>query len=429
MLKISRDDIPSDKLLTYDDPFLRLPIDKYMGKMGQHPNGPQTAIINALNNPKYRFVTAAISRRLGKTYIANIIAHLTTLVPDTNVLVMSPDYSVSSISWELQHKFCQQYGIELTKSNQKDKVMELCNGSTLRIGSLNRIDSCVGRSYKFILFDEAALQDGMKAFQQSLRPTLDTANSKCLFISTPRGLGNWFAELYNRGFAEDYMRWASVKASWHENPRASEEDIEEARRTMSAALFKQEYEADFNVYEGQIWSLDHTDIIDTIPDTSNFDVFGGLDVGFRDPTAFVVVAHDRENDIYYIIDEYHGRAKSTSTHAEEINNLIDKYDIDNIFIDSAAAQTKFDLAMDYGISTNNAKKSITDGIAHVAAHVDNSRIKVYKECKNVLYAFDQYQWEKEEKVVREKPLHNKACHMADAIRYALYSYSPGGGIY
>ena len=56
--------------------------------------------------------------------------------------------------------------------------------------------------------------------------------------------------------------------------------------SMSEAEFRQEYEADFNTYEGQ--KLNHETCVanNEALDTSNIDVFAGLDVGYRDPTAF-----------------------------------------------------------------------------------------------------------------------------------------------
>ena len=46
------------------------------------------------------------------------------------------------------------------------------------MGSINQVDSVVGRSYDLIIFDEAALVDGKDAFNVALRPTLDKENSK-----------------------------------------------------------------------------------------------------------------------------------------------------------------------------------------------------------------------------------------------------------
>ena len=109
--------------------------------------------------------------------------------------------------------------------------------------------------YDLIIFDEAALADGKDAFNVALRPTLDKINSKAVFISTPRGRNNWFADFYHRGFSEEFQDWASIRATYHENPRFSDDDIKEAKKAMSSAEFAQEYMADFNTYEGQVWNF------------------------------------------------------------------------------------------------------------------------------------------------------------------------------
>ena len=92
------------------------------------------------------------------------------------------------------------------------------------------------------------------------------------------------------------------------------------------------------------------------------------------------------------------------------------------YIDSAAQQTRFDLAQNYDISTINAKKSVIDGIGHVATIVDNDRLFVDQEASQTLACLDAYQWDPNPNLVREKPKHNMASHMADALRYGLYSF-------
>jgi len=425
-IQISRQDVIADSLmeLPADTKFLKLPIDPYLELLGVSPLPSQMAIINAVNNPKYRFICAAISRRQGKTYIANIIGQLVSLVPNSNILIMSPNYSLSQISFDLQRNLIKHFDLEVTKDNAKDKVIELSNDSTVRMGSVNQVDSCVGRSYDLIIFDEAALADGRDAFNVALRPTLDKDNSKAIFISTPRGKSNWFAEFFDRGFSSEFPEWCSIRATYKDNPRMSELDIAEARKSMSDAEFRQEYEADFNTYEGQIWAFNSERCVDNFLelDTRRMDVFAGLDVGYRDPTAFCVVAYDWDSGKYYILDEYLDAEKTTEQHAEVIRGMIDKWNIDYIYIDSAAQQTRFDFAQNYDISTVNAKKSVLDGIAHVAAIVDNDNLLVDQTCKETLAALDQYQWDPNPNLAKEKPKHNRASHMADALRYALYSF-------
>ena len=425
-VEISRRDILSDKIydLQSETRFLKLPVDPYLELLGVTALPSQVAIINAINNPKYRFVCAAVSRRQGKTYIANIIGQLVSLVPGSNILIMSPNYALSQISFDLQRNLIKHFDLEVTKDNAKDKVIEISNGSTIRMGSVNQVDSTVGRSYDLIIFDEAALADGKDAFNVALRPTLDKPNSKALFISTPRGRNNWFSEFFYRGYSDEFPEWCSIRATYKDNPRMSESDITEARKSMSEAEFKQEYEADFNTYEGQIWKFDFEKCVQDLSqfETRKMDVFAGMDVGYKDPTAFCVIAYDWDTETFYLVDEYLNAERTTEQHAGEIQKLIDRWDIDYIYIDSAAQQTRFDLAQNYDISTINAKKSVLDGIGHVSSLIDNDNLYVDQECKQSLICLDSYQWDPNPNLVREKPKHNMASHMADGLRYALYSF-------
>jgi phage terminase large subunit len=432
-VEVSRKDIISTHILDLSSErrFLKIPIAPYMEMLGVEPLPSQIAIINAINNPKYRFICAAVSRRQGKTYIANIIGQIVSLVPNSNILIMSPNYSLSQISFDLQRQLIKHFDLEVTKDNAKDKVITISNGSNVRMGSINQVDSCVGRSYDLIIFDEAALTDGRDAFNVALRPTLDKENSKAIFVSTPRGRNNWFSDFYHRGYNDDFPEWCSIRATYKDNPRMSEADILEAKKSMSDAEFKQEYEADFNTYEGQIWSFDFENQVKDLEhfDTRKMDVFAGLDVGYKDPTAFCVIAYSWESEEYYLVDEYLDAERTTEQHAVEIQKLIDKWDIDYIYIDSAAAQTRFDFAQNYDISTINAKKSVLDGIGHVAGIVDNNKLFVEQSCRHTLSSLDSYQWDNNPNLVKEKPKHNMASHMADALRYALYSFQTGGGTF
>jgi len=198
----------------------------------------------------------------------------------------------------------------------------------------------------------------------------------------------------------------------------------EAKKTMSEAEFSQEYLADFNVYEGQVWNFDYKECTSDLSeiDIAKMDVFAGLDVGYKDPTAFCVIGYEWDKQKYYLIDEYMDAERTTEQHATIIRGLMEKWDIDWIYIDSAAQQTRFDFAQNFDISTINAKKSILDGIGHVAAIVDNNNLVVDQRCSHVLQALDQYQWDPNPNLMREKPKHNEYSHMADALRYALYTF-------
>lgn len=436
MLVISRQGISGEDIteIPAKDRFIKLPVVAYLkllpvftpeGKRSNawdEINRPQIALINALNDPRYRFISAALARRLGKTFISNVVGQLVMLVPGSNVLIMSPNFSLSSISFELQRSFIKSFDLEVERDNLKDKVIELTNGSTVRMGSLSTVDSVVGRSYDLIIFDEAALgADGEMAFERSLRPTLDRSGSKAIFISTPRGKNNWFSKYYERGFSDAYPEWCSIHADWTENSRMKVSDVEEAKRTMTKAMFEQEYMANFNTYEGQIFSLEEENICDYVRRDGD-EVIAGLDPGYKDPTAFIVIIYSTMDDTYHIVDEYLESESVTATHVEHFRELIDKWGIETIFIDAAAAQFAADLAYTYDIASIKAKKDVLPGIAFVQSLIERGRLRVAPHCVKTLVALDQYQWDQRETLTKEKPVHTHS-HIPDAIRYALYTFT------
>ncbi len=191
---------------------------------------------------------------------------------------------------------------------------------------------------------------------------------------------------------------------------------------MSEAQFKQEFEADFIALEGQIFDLKEHHIIEV--DKNQIDVWdciAGLDLGFKDPTAMVVVLTDGRN--YYIVDEFQFVPNSTSEIADLVQGKINRHNIDFIYIDSAAKQTRMDLAHEYDISTINAKKDQLLGIGYVQSLIEHDRLFVDADCVNTLATLNNYRWDDREGLINERPKHDQFSHIADALRYALYSHS------
>jgi phage terminase large subunit len=438
-LETSRDYLVTTELLDFpiSERFLKLPVERFLEVSGIVPIEPQVALINALNDPRHRFIVACLSRRTGKTFIANTVAFLKAMEPGTNVLIVSPNFSLTNISWNEQLKMLTEHNIEIVSKNKTEKEIHLENGSMLKFGSVSSVNSLVGRSYDLILFDEAALDgNGRDAFNIQLRPTLDKPNSKVIFISTPRGL-NYFHEFYMRGFDKDtnngkdkqFSKWISIHSTWHDNPRNNEEDIEEARSGMSRAEFKQEYEADFTTFEGQIYeSFDEerhcldTSTIDFRSDPYRYETLMGIDPGYKDATGGIILKYDTDLDRFYIVWDYEVNEKTTSKHAAAFNDAFEEYDVDMIFCDSAAAQFRQDMAVDYDLPSTKAKKSVLDGIAYCQSLVDNDQLYVDSRCKHVILMLTNYRWDPNEALVKPKPKHDAFSHVADALRYALYSY-------
>ncbi len=392
-------------------------------------NTSQEAMVEGLEN--HRFWVHISARRTGKSICAAILALAKLLEPNSQVVVVAPNYTLSSIIWEYVVELIEHFQLETKRFNQKDHVIHLENNSTFRLFSANNRTSLVGRAMHLLIVDEAAIIPEDEFFTRDLRPALSTyEGSRALFITTPRGKKNYIYEYYLRGQNDDpTSEWGSGKYAWHVNPALKQKDIDEARSTMTEALFSQEYLCDFILFEGQIYALKEGHLQDLTqynitPQNHRLSFIGGLDMGFRDATAFVVCATDGHN--WWVVDCYSGVEGTTATHAAEIKRLQEKYNIETIYIDSAAQQTKVDLAYEYDIVCNDAKKSVNDGIASVQVLVANNRLLFDNNARDCFESLSGYRWNP--KTAEPKPIHDENSHYADALRYAIYTHTMASAI-
>ncbi len=401
--------------------FFKLNIDKLCSKLPTPVtfNEAQRSMVDGLENNRF-FVTIS-ARRTGKSYAAAILAFAKLLEPKQQVMVVAPNFSLSSIIWDYVTDLVKQLELEVDRFNQKDKVVKLINGSTFRLLSANNRDSLVGRAANLLIVDEAAIITNDEYFTRDLRPALSTfRDSRCLWISTPRGKGNYLFNYYNRGADEEFPDWGATLHTWRSNPLLSEKDIEEARRTITKAMYLQEYECEWTTTEDQIYQgLDEEKHINDYVGERFVEVVGGLDVGYRDENCFVVIGFDGTN--YYVIDEYVSRESTTSELAEVVKEKQDEWSIDAIYIDSAAQQTKADFAYDYDIYCENAIKSVNDGISSVQTLIEQDRLLFDTEGGAHSYAaMSSYKWNPN--TDNPKPVHDWCSHPCDAIRYAIYTH-------
>ena len=102
--------------------FFRLSIDKLLTKLPVPVqfNESQKAMIDGLN--ENRFFVHIAARRTGKSYAAAILAFGKLLEPGQQVMVVAPNFSLSSIIWDYVTDLIKQLEIEVDRFNQKDKV-------------------------------------------------------------------------------------------------------------------------------------------------------------------------------------------------------------------------------------------------------------------------------------------------------------------
>jgi len=109
--------------------------------------------------------------------------------------------------------------------------------------SADNPDSIRGFGFQGIVIDEAASIPA-DVWHYVLRPTISQTLGWAVFVSTPKGR-NWFHDLFTRGMDPTEKDYASFRFPSKASPYFPAQEWEEARRTLPADVFRQEYEAEF----------------------------------------------------------------------------------------------------------------------------------------------------------------------------------------
>jgi hypothetical protein len=238
----------------------------WFGKTGYSPHDSQK-LVHACNK---RFIVCISGRRFGKSILAAKEAEVTLMQPGKRVWVVAPTYALTDkVFREIYNNLVikNMAGEDaIIKKSENERLIRLAWGSEVVGKSSDNPDSLLGEAVDLLIFDECA-KARERIWEKYLRPTLTDRKGRALFITTPEGT-NWTYQLYQRGKgnmkhknSEDKIReWASFLFPTEKNPHLAAEDILEAKSTLSAEVFNQEYMADFFTFSGKVYKefLFHT---------------------------------------------------------------------------------------------------------------------------------------------------------------------------
>jgi len=205
----------------------------------------QEDTIKDFNN--YRFNVILKGRQLGiSTTIAAYTAWLMLFHRDKNILVVATKLATATNlvkkvkliikslpSWLLISK--------ITIDNRGS--FELSNNSQIKASS-TATDAGRSEALTLLIVDEAAIIEGMDELWAGLYPTLSTGG-RCIAVSTPYGVGNWFHRTYTEA-EEEKNDFNSMKLPWSVHPERDDAWFKKETRNMSSREIAQELECNFN---------------------------------------------------------------------------------------------------------------------------------------------------------------------------------------
>ena len=253
---------------------------------------PHPAQAQVLRERK-RFNVLQCGRRFGKTTLG---VRRAVKVAGSGRLFswFAPTYKLMADPWRDVNRVL---GPAIKKANEQEKRIELVTGGVIDFWTLDGEDPARGRQYNEAFIDEAGLvKDLEERWAAAIRPTLVDRKGEAWFAGTPKGR-NYFHSLFMLGQNPDDPEWKSWRFRTVENPHIDADEVEAARRSMSAAVFAQEMEgipADDGGNPFGISSIRNA-IMPTGTQTGK-PVFWGVDVA-KSQDYFVVIGLDAEGRV------------------------------------------------------------------------------------------------------------------------------------
>jgi hypothetical protein len=413
---------------------LRVSKEKWFEMSDYHPHGGQAV----LHESGARFRVTVAGRRWGKSLSAAKEAEAMILTPGTRGWVVSKTYDLTrKVIREIYNNLIVRYRLPLVKNQMSGPILlEFPWGSSVEGKSAEHPESLLGEGLDWLIFDECA-KCKASVWEQYLRPTLTDREGWALFITTPNGY-NWVYDLWKRGNDPDYPEWESFKSPSWVNPHLSLEDIGEARRTVSEAVFMQEYGADFTLSSGQVYKeFDEAYHVMAEEELSEYmknpdwPRFRSIDFGYENPFVCLYLTVDDE-DRAIIYKEYYRRHRTVEQHASFLNEEEERsfgggsgcYEYTTCDPSGASARATL---LEKGIPTLAVRSNVLHGLEAVRQQLrirDDGRPGLYvsSACVETIKEFNLYSYP--ESGDSEEPV-KEYDHCMDALRYFIVNWRRG----
>ena len=410
--------------------------EKYINDFQPRPY--QLPVFKALEKDKYKKLVVIWPRRSGKDMVGfNIIIRAALRRVGTYYYVFPTFSSGRRILWDAitnnGSRVLDYIPRDLVEStNEQQMRIKMTNGSLIQIiGSDNFDNTLIGTNPVGMIFSEYALQDE-RAYAFS-KPILAGNNGWALFLSTPR-TKNHLWTLWT--IAKDnpdtwFSHMLTVKDTGHISEAEIQADIE--RGEISWDLAQQEYYCSFDigvaggVYTTAIDRMKLNNQLSRVPWQPQYRVNTAWDIG-NDMTC--IIFFQIVGMTINVIDYYENSGQQIEHYVNVLNSKEYTYGKHYFPHDMRVTEwagkkfTRIEKARQLGIKAEIVDSvSIEDGIEFVKSSMPKIWIDETK-CKKLIDALENYHYEFDRKLgkYKDKPLHDKWSHGADAFRYMCLSF-------
>jgi len=406
---------------------------------------PKFAKQTAFIKDPARFKLALCTRRAGKTEGAciDLIQSAQNVPGSVGIFFGRTRISAKNVAWRILRRRVEKLGLPC-EVNKTELSISFPNGSMIFLAGVDATaderDKYLGMALYRVYIDECAShrQDIYELCVGVIMPALVDHDGSLILLGTP---GNFTKGLFYRlssGKAEpsdppcSIHRWTAFDNPYMAKKWADEIDkIERERPAFKLTpLYKQHYLGE--------WVVDDTRLCYHYDDERNgytemppgeWTHVMGVDLGYEDDTAFVVLAFSKASPLLYVREAYKRKKMDITDVANRVRYYVEKYGPEAIVVDGAAKQAVAEMVRRHKlelIASDKRDKANFMGIldaeivqGHVLFQVEEA-FPLIDEASGLIWADPKPGIQT---VVRKE---NPACanHACDAFLYAWrYSYS------
>jgi len=401
----------------------------------------------AFHNLGARFAVVLAGTRGGKTYAAareflrRAYADLEIKKRPVHYWCVAPTYAIGKTQMrELFAAVGGETGKFVSSWLRSERELVLKDHILIEFKTAERPEALVGVGLDGLWIDEAARLK-REAWLGGLRMRLSDRRGWAIFSTTPLGRNWFFEEIVRRAQPDSAIhdpQYGLVRFRTADNTAVPglAEEVEHARRTLPERYFKREYEADLTTFAGMVFDEIDPDAhrvgsrnrlgIKALP-RQFAEVRAGVDWGFRNPGAIVVVGRDGDG-VWWAIDEavrsgLPVAATGGESWVDIARGLQTRHGVKRFACDPSGAAF-IDAFRRAGLPAYAADNDVGAGIQTVATalHIDERDgrpgLLLGERCKHLFEELAAYAWD--EQCEGEQPV-KENDHAVDALRYALHT--------
>lgn len=225
----------------------------------------------------------------------------------------------------------------------------------------------------------------------------------------------------------------SLHFTLDDNPYVDEPYKQRIRDSLSGLFYKRNYLGLWCLAEGAIFDFfDKKVHVISRPPTAAEYWIAAIDYGTVNPFCCLLLGvstgkYTQAGKRIWVEKEYYydpkvtNRQRTNSEFADDVQQLIEPYNVKSIYIDPSAAAFQLELRR-RGMHAVHANNDVENGIQIMTSEMKKGNLYVCAECTNTIREIESYVWDPKLADRGEDAPLKKNDHSVDALRYAIATH-------